>query len=274
MPPLPCITSRSRVDALGPKLLAQAREVAIEYRLHRRVDRSRHTAFVLAILRQNGMARRDIGVGPEPAHDLDGAPFVRRIDVAVQEVDDDGLAALGQQLASPPRPRPPRRAASAPCRRHPCAPALRGAPRGRSSAGTCPAGRRAAAVRRPSSSTSRKPLVVINPTLAILRSSSALVVVVVPCTTACSTAGSRLAEASAAMKPIAWLSTVVGTLASFTSRVSGSIASRSVKVPPTSMPTVKLLLGDMLKPIGTVHATRRRLSARPSSRRSGSGPSR
>ena len=41
------------------------------------------------------------------------------------------------------------------------------------------------------------------------------------------------------MKPIAWLSTVVGTLASLTVLERGSTASRSVKVPPTSMPTVR-----------------------------------
>ena len=41
------------------------------------------------------------------------------------------------------------------------------------------------------------------------------------------------------MKPIAWLSMVVGTLASLTVLERGSTASRSVKVPPTSMPTVR-----------------------------------
>ena len=41
------------------------------------------------------------------------------------------------------------------------------------------------------------------------------------------------------MKPIAWLSMVVGTLASLTVLERGSTARRSVKVPPTSMPTVR-----------------------------------
>ena len=41
------------------------------------------------------------------------------------------------------------------------------------------------------------------------------------------------------MKPSAWLSMVVGTLASLTVLERGSTARRSVKVPPTSMPTVR-----------------------------------
>ena len=97
-------------------------------------------------------------------------------------------------------------------------------------------------VRRPSSSTSRKPRVVIRPTFAILRSSIALVVVVVPWTMASSDAGSTPAAASAARTPNAWLSTVVGTLAIFTSALASSTTIRSVKVPPTSMPAMRLVV--------------------------------
>ena len=44
------------------------------------------------------MARRDIGVGPQPAHDLGGAALMHGIDVAVQKMDHDGFAAQRQQL--------------------------------------------------------------------------------------------------------------------------------------------------------------------------------
>jgi hypothetical protein len=86
------------IEAPAGQLLAQTREIAIEHGLHRGIDRRRHAALELAILRQDGVARRDIVVGPQTAHDLGGAALVRRIDVAVQEVDDDGFAALCQQL--------------------------------------------------------------------------------------------------------------------------------------------------------------------------------
>src|SRR5450755_4595745 len=96
-------------------------------------------------------------------------------------------------------------------------------------------------VRRPSSRTSRKPLVVIRPTCAILRSSIALVVVVVPWTIASSPAASTPAAASAARTPKAWFSEVVGTLAICTWPVASSTTTRSVKVPPTSIPATRLI---------------------------------
>ena len=97
-------------------------------------------------------------------------------------------------------------------------------------------------VRRPSSRTSRKPRVVIRPTVAILRSSIALVVVVVPWTMASSEAGSMPAASIAARTPKAWLCTVVGTLAMLTSPLASSTTTRSVKVPPTSMPAIRLIV--------------------------------
>ena len=86
------------VEALAHQLEAQAREIAVEHGLHRGVDRRRHAALVLAVLRQDGMARRDVAVGPQRMDDLGGAALMRGIDVAVQEMDDDGLAAQRQQL--------------------------------------------------------------------------------------------------------------------------------------------------------------------------------
>ena len=85
------------IVALGLQLGAQTRQVTVEHRLHGSIHRRRHAALVLAILRQDGVARRDIGIRPQPAHDLGGAALVRRVDVAVQEMDDDGLAARRQQ---------------------------------------------------------------------------------------------------------------------------------------------------------------------------------
>ena len=53
--------------------------------------------------------------------------------------------------------------------------------------------------------------------------------------------GSTPAASSAASTPKAWFSTVVGTLASRTSPVASSSRTRSVKVPPTSMPAIRLM---------------------------------
>ena len=120
------------VEALAQKLQAQAREIAVEHGLHRGIDRRRHAALVLAVFRQDGVAGGDVAVGPQRMDDLGGALLVRGIDVAVQEMDDHGLAAHARSASWPPRPPPPRRAALAPCRRRPCARALPGGPRGRS----------------------------------------------------------------------------------------------------------------------------------------------
>src|SRR5690348_6530493 len=101
----------------------------------------------------------------------------------------------------------------------------------------------------------------MRPTRAILHSSRALVVVVVPCTTACRLAGSAPADSSAAMKPMAWLSTVVDTLASFTAPDTESTESRSVNVPPTSMPTVEELLDEDMMDQTERYCSRRAASA-------------
>ena len=86
------------VETLGREFGAQTREVTVEHRLNRGIHRRRHAALVLAIFRQDGVAGRDIGIGPQAAHDLRRPPLMRRIDIAVQEMDDDGLAAQRQQL--------------------------------------------------------------------------------------------------------------------------------------------------------------------------------
>jgi hypothetical protein len=91
-------------------------------------------------------------------------------------------------------------------------------------------------VRRPSSRTSRNPAVVISPQRAPLRSSTAFVATVVPWTSAATAARSVLSTASPSMKPTDWSSGVEGTLATRNTPRSGSSASRSVNVPPTSAP--------------------------------------
>ena len=213
------MTSSSRAKPRAGELALQPLDVAVQHRLDRGVDRRGRAALVLAVLGDDGVAGGHVAVRPERAHDLGGARLVRRVDVAVQEVDDDALRAELEQLRSraaatcglverhaAPRPRRPsaRRPRAGRCR------SISGTKRPFRPYGV---GR----VRRPSSSTSRKPRVVIRPTVAILRSSIALVVVVVPWTIASSAAGSTPAAASAARTPKAWLSTVVGTLAMRTS---------------------------------------------------------
>src|SRR5215813_1545493 len=90
---------------------------------------------------------------------------------------------------------------------------------------------------------SRCPSVVSMPTVAPLRSRSALVATVVPCTTrsvapssgAVSVPSSRARSAMPSITPMDGSSGVEADLAMAT-RPSGSTATRSVKVPPTSMP--------------------------------------
>ena len=86
------------VEALGGEFRAQARQVAVQHRLDGGIDRRRHATLVLTVLGQDGVTRRHVRIGPQVAHDLGCPAFVRRVDVAVQEVDDDGLAPRRQQL--------------------------------------------------------------------------------------------------------------------------------------------------------------------------------
>ena len=79
------------------QLLLQPAEIARHDRLDVAVDRGRRAALELANLAQDVGADRDEGIGPELARDLAGAPFVRRIDVGMQEADDQRLGAAGDQ---------------------------------------------------------------------------------------------------------------------------------------------------------------------------------
>ena len=82
---------------------------------------------------------------------------------------------------------------------------------------------------------SRKPPVVTKAIRAPRRSRMALVATVEPCTKSVTAAGSIPAAASAPKAPMSGLRGVLGT---FTTRTRPSeTATRSVKVPPTSMPT-------------------------------------
>ena len=98
VPPLPCITSRSRPKAARRELALQPLDVAVQHRLDRRVHRRGRAALVLAVLGDDGVARGHVPVRPEGAHDLGGPRLVRGVDVAVQEVDDDALGAEREQL--------------------------------------------------------------------------------------------------------------------------------------------------------------------------------
>ncbi len=66
----------------------------------------------------------------------------------------------------------------------------------------------------------------------------ALVPIVVPWTSVSISPGAASSADSPAMKPSAWFSGVLGTLATRNRRVAASTSSRSVKVPPTSTPTI------------------------------------
>src|SRR5262245_19910308 len=97
------------------------------------------------------------------------------------------------------------------------------------------------------SRTSRKPAVVNNPVRAPLRSSSALVATVVPWETEVSAAGGTRARTSRPARPStkarAGSAGVEGTFALWTSPVSSSTRTKSVKVPPVSMPTRQAMGG-------------------------------
>ncbi len=91
---------------------------------------------------------------------------------------------------------------------------------------------------RPISIRSRKPAVVSSATRAPRRSSTALVPTVVPCTRRRTSALAMPSAASPARTASASWWGRDGTLVTTTRPVSASTAVRSVKVPPTSMPTM------------------------------------
>jgi hypothetical protein len=89
-------------EAAGGQTFAQSRQVAVQHGLHGSVDRRCHAPLVFAILGQHGMTQCDVVVGPGLPRNLAGAALVRRVAVAVQEVDGQGFAARIQQLPQSP----------------------------------------------------------------------------------------------------------------------------------------------------------------------------
>ena len=81
-------------EAAALEFFRELLEVAVEDRLHGCIHRRGDAALVLAIFRKNGMAGGDVAVRPEFARNVEGALFVCRIDVAVQEMDDERFAAF------------------------------------------------------------------------------------------------------------------------------------------------------------------------------------
>ena len=111
--------------AARPELALKPVEVAVQQRLDAGVHRCGDAALELSELGEDGVPRRDVALRPALAGNRHRALLMRRVLVAVQEVDHEGVAACGAQafhrIAAPP----PRPAASAPRRRRPCAPAPR-----------------------------------------------------------------------------------------------------------------------------------------------------
>ena len=85
--------------ALGAQIVLKAADVAVEDRLHGRVDRGGGATLVFAELGEKGVAEGDIRIRPDRAGDGAGAQLVLRVGVGVEEVDHQGLAALLQQGA-------------------------------------------------------------------------------------------------------------------------------------------------------------------------------
>ena len=84
-------------EAARRQLLLEPPEIALEHRLDRGVDRSRHAALVFAILGKDHVAGGDVAVRPQLGGDRQRTALVDRIAVAVQEMDHQGFAAHRQQ---------------------------------------------------------------------------------------------------------------------------------------------------------------------------------
>ncbi len=108
-------------EAAPGELARKALEVAVQHRLDRGVDGGGRAALVLALLGDDGVSRGHVAVRPERANDLGGARLVRRIDVAVQEVDDDAFRAELDQLRRGGRDRGLVERHRGHARRRPCA---------------------------------------------------------------------------------------------------------------------------------------------------------
>ncbi len=79
-------------EAAPLEFLGKLLEVAVEDRLHAGVHRRGDAALVLAVLGKDGVAGGDVAVRPAFARELERALFVRGVDVAVQEMDDERFA--------------------------------------------------------------------------------------------------------------------------------------------------------------------------------------
>ena len=73
------------------QFFGQAIDIAAQDRLNRPVDRGSGAPFVLPIFREDGVAHRDVVVGPEFRCNFGGAAFMGRIDVRVKEMDHQRL---------------------------------------------------------------------------------------------------------------------------------------------------------------------------------------
>ena len=76
----------------------KARHIAFEDRPHAGIHRRRDAALELARFRQERVAGGDMTVRPIFGSDLGGPPLMRRVGIGVQEMDDQGFAAGGQQV--------------------------------------------------------------------------------------------------------------------------------------------------------------------------------
>ena len=97
MPPLPFITSISRRKPRVRSSPCKPGDVAFEQRLHRGVDRRGDAALELPALGEERVAHGDRRVRPDLGGDRRGAALVSGIGVGVQEMDDERLAARGEQ---------------------------------------------------------------------------------------------------------------------------------------------------------------------------------
>ncbi|KAJ0340352.1 hypothetical protein COL154_014178, partial [Colletotrichum chrysophilum] len=86
------------VTALG-ELVGQPLDITGKQGLDGSVDRRRHAALEFTAFGKQRVAERDVAVRPDPGGDLAGALLMDRIGVGVQEMDDEGLAALVDQVS-------------------------------------------------------------------------------------------------------------------------------------------------------------------------------
>ena len=222
--------------ARGRQAVAQVAQIALHARGDVGVERGGEEARVLAVLRQHIDRGADQASRQRRAQQFPRRAFMRRIGVAVDEADRDRLVArCGEAVA-----RPPSAASSSgrrPSRRQRCARSPPGCRCASSGVGAralmlytrcvAAADRSGVAVALRRDTARRAPL----------RSSAALVATVEPCASRVSRAVSIPDRAMPDRMPSDWSCTVLGIFSSFRSLLSVSYSTRSVKVPPTSIPS-------------------------------------